>query len=200
MESGARAATVEARQAAVAPMASTTGLSGKSKLHFAAARYLSKQASSRANLPFRASLNNEGRILNSCRNTAFSWLRAVAGFIGVLMKANKRDAVRLLNSATRNVRRQLRAAYVDAQSYSGAHARAPSVVQRVVQCAATVFPRVETVFVKARPLRKKRRARTAMLRARRLSAARRRPKKLSVAFAPQTSAPVPAAPMVPLTT
>ena len=36
MESGARAATVEARQAAVAPMASTTGLSGKSRDHLAA--------------------------------------------------------------------------------------------------------------------------------------------------------------------
>ena len=116
IESGARAATVEARQAAVAPMASTTGRSGKSRLHFAAARYRSRHASSRGILPFRASLNRLGRMRSSCLKTAFNWLRSVAGFMGVLMKANKRDAVRLLNSATRNVRRQLRAAYVPTQS------------------------------------------------------------------------------------
>ena len=65
---------VEARQAAVAPMASTTGLSGKSRDHLAAARYLSKQASSSASLPRRASRSKDGRILNSWRSTAFGWV------------------------------------------------------------------------------------------------------------------------------
>ena len=102
----------------MAPIASTTGLSGKSRLHLAAARYLSKQASSSASLPRRASRSKDGRMRSSWRSTAFNWLRAVAGFIarGAVTNAHARYIVRLLNSATRNVMRQLRAAYVDAHS------------------------------------------------------------------------------------